>query len=117
MYTLNILLQKLQTILYFRGNKKIEKKAEQQKQKLKSFEKEGQLPNETELFDEYIEPAIQFGYITMFGWCWPLCAFCCLLHNELEVRSDAYKTCFFFKRPVPKYAMNVGAWQVQTYRI
>merc|ERR1712130_569191 len=62
------------------------------------------------LYDEYMEMVIQFGYVTMFGWCWPWAAFCSLLNNMIELRTDAWKMCHTFRRPFCDYSNGIGIW-------
>lgn len=63
-----------------------------------------------ELFDEYIEMALQFGYISMFGWCWPLASVCCLLNNVIEIRTDFFKL-IVSHRPPPRHSGGIGIYQ------
>lgn len=62
--------------------------------------------------DDYLEMFIQFGYVTLFSSAFPLAAFCALLNNVVEVRSDAFKLCMTYQRPFGKTVENIGTWQV-----
>lgn len=62
--------------------------------------------------DDYLEMFIQFGYVTLFSSAFPLAAFCALLNNVVEIRSDAFKLCMTYQRPFGKTVENIGTWQV-----
>jgi len=65
---------------------------------------------EHELFDDYLELVMQFGYITLFASAFPLAFAISMLSNMVEVRSDAFKLSFVMKRPVSAPAKNAGIW-------
>ncbi len=46
---------------------------------------------EYELFDDYIEMLINFGYITLFASAFPLASFVTVFANVVEYRSDCFK--------------------------
>ncbi|XP_053209059.1 anoctamin-8-like [Panonychus citri] len=50
-------------------------------------------------FEDYLELFIQFGYVTLFSVTFPLAAFCALINNLIEIRSDAFKLCVTYQRP------------------
>lgn len=63
-------------------------------------------------FDDYLEMATQFGYVTFFAVAFPLAALCALFNNMIEVRSDAFKLCFTCKKPSGNQSANgIGMWQ------
>ena len=62
-------------------------------------------------FDDYMEMAIQFGYVLLFGAAFPLVPFLALIETTLEVRVDAWKLCNLTKRPFPYKAENIGVWK------
>ena len=63
-----------------------------------------------EVFDEYNEMAIQFGYIVLFGFCFPLAPLFSLLNNVIEQWSDSWKLLYTFQRPGPRVVESIGAW-------
>ena len=60
---------------------------------------------------DYLDMAIQFGYVLMFSIVWPFCPFCALINNFLEIRGDAFRLMFLRRRPVPRKAANIGHWE------
>lgn len=58
---------------------------------------------------------IQFGYVFLFSSVFPLAAFWAVFNNVLEIRTDAFKLCKAFQRPIGRQAKNIGAWQVREY--
>ncbi|CAN8022420.1 unnamed protein product [Ixodes persulcatus] len=64
------------------------------------------------LFDEYLEMAIQFGFVTLFVAAFPLAPLFALLNNIVEIRLDAYKYTSQLRRPLAQRVPNIGAWQV-----
>ncbi|KAI8376171.1 calcium-activated chloride channel-domain-containing protein [Radiomyces spectabilis] len=56
------------------------------------------------VYSDYVEMVIQFGYVSMFSTVWPLTALCCLVNNWIELRGDAIKVCRYTR------AENAGAW-------
>jgi len=67
--------------------------------------------NETVLFDDYNEMALQFGFITLFVAAFPLAPLFALLNNLVEIRSDSYKILTSFQRPPCLQARDMGTWQ------
>lgn len=57
---------------------------------------------------------IQFSYVTWFSSVFPLAGLFALLNNVVEIRSDAFKICMSFQRPIGERVRNIGAWQVGT---
>ncbi|KAH8032043.1 hypothetical protein HPB51_022791 [Rhipicephalus microplus] len=64
------------------------------------------------LFDEYLEMAIQFGFVTLFVAAFPLAPLFALLNNFVEIRLDAYKYTCQLRRPLAQRVPNIGVWQV-----
>uniref|UniRef100_A0A8C5PBZ4 Anoctamin n=1 Tax=Leptobrachium leishanense TaxID=445787 RepID=A0A8C5PBZ4_9ANUR len=62
------------------------------------------------LFDEYLEMVIQFGFITIFVAACPLAPLFALLNNWIEVRLDAKKFVYEYRRPVAQRAQDIGVW-------
>ncbi|CAO3642180.1 unnamed protein product [Cunninghamella echinulata] len=65
---------------------------------------------EYNIYTDYVEMVIQFGYISMFSPVWPLASLCCIINNWIELRSDAIKICKYTRRPAPLRAEGVGPW-------
>jgi len=74
---------------------------------------------EIELFDDYLEMVIQYGYITLFASAFPFAAALSFVSNVIEMKSDGFKMSFLFKRPIVRRVRNIGTWQtvlvVQTW--
>ncbi|XP_076358158.1 anoctamin-10-like [Tachypleus tridentatus] len=62
-------------------------------------------------YDDYLEMFIQFGYVFLFSSVYPLAAFWALLNNILEMKTDAFKLCKVYQRPIARPARGIGAWQ------
>ena len=61
-------------------------------------------------FDDYIEMAIQFGYVTMFAGAMPTAATVACLYTVVEMYSDLYKLVYLTKRPQVERAQSIGVW-------
>ncbi|KAF4457012.1 hypothetical protein F53441_1027 [Fusarium austroafricanum] len=59
---------------------------------------------------DYREMVMQFGYVSMFSVAWPLAAFCFLINNWVELRSDALKIATSSRRPIPWRTDSIGPW-------
>eukprot|EP00742_Colponemidia_sp_Colp-10_P009234 GILJ01010054.1.p1 GENE.GILJ01010054.1~~GILJ01010054.1.p1 ORF type:complete len:1338 (-),score=194.37 GILJ01010054.1:108-3893(-) len=68
------------------------------------------LPVYSGVFEEYLEMAVQFGYVAFFGFCWPLAAICALANNVIEIRSDGFKLCKIFQRISCVDSPGIGFW-------
>jgi hypothetical protein len=77
---------------------------------VESHQIESKLTKYEGTFDDYLEMVIQFGYIYMFGWAYPLVSFFSFLNNLIEVRSDMYKLTKTLQRPLQKDSPNIGPW-------
>jgi hypothetical protein len=62
------------------------------------------------LLPEYLELAVQYGFVTLFVAAFPLAPLFAFLNNVIEVRLDAYKYVVASRRAVPKRAEDIGAW-------
>ncbi|KAF8159945.1 calcium-activated chloride channel-domain-containing protein [Crassisporium funariophilum] len=76
---------------------------------LDSVREEAALP-EYDLFVDYSEMVVQFGYVVLWSTIWPLAGAMALLNNLLELRSDAFKITVHNRRPVPSRTDTIGAW-------
>ena len=59
---------------------------------------------------DYLEIALQYGYMTMFAATFPWAAPAAFLYNILELRVDARKVLYLSQRPVAAPAMSIGPW-------
>ena len=62
------------------------------------------------LLDEYLEMAIQYGFVTLFVAAFPLAPMFALINNIVEIRLDAYKFITTTRRPLAQRAQDIGAW-------
>nr|XP_018904651.1 PREDICTED: anoctamin-10 isoform X1 [Bemisia tabaci]XP_018904652.1 PREDICTED: anoctamin-10 isoform X1 [Bemisia tabaci] len=62
-------------------------------------------------YDDYLELFIQFGYVTLFAAVYPMAAFWAVVNNLFEIRSDAFKLCRIYQRPLSRRVKDIGAWQ------
>ncbi|GAA5877867.1 hypothetical protein JCM8547_002701 [Rhodosporidiobolus lusitaniae] len=69
-----------------------------------------QLLPAADISGEYIEMAVQFGYIVLFAVIWPVSPLWSLINNFFELRSDAFKLTTQTKRPIPTRAESIGPW-------
>ncbi|KAI7859678.1 calcium-activated chloride channel-domain-containing protein [Circinella umbellata] len=65
---------------------------------------------EYNIYTDYVEMVIQFGYVSMFSTVWPLTGLCCMFNNWIELRGDAIKICKYTRRPIPYRSEGVGPW-------
>ena len=61
--------------------------------------------------DDYMEMAIQFGFVALFGASMPLIPLLALIEITLEIRVDAWKICNLTRRPDPNRSENIGIWK------
>ncbi|CAH1119326.1 unnamed protein product [Phaedon cochleariae] len=99
----------------WRALRKSEKKPseeEEEEELLPQYEIEYKLlpTNRYFLTTEFSEMVIQFGFVTFFVAAFPLAPLCSLLNNILEMRLDAFKMIALYRRPLPRKASGIGAW-------
>uniref|UniRef100_A0A1I8H5H1 Anoctamin n=1 Tax=Macrostomum lignano TaxID=282301 RepID=A0A1I8H5H1_9PLAT len=63
-----------------------------------------------QLFDEYLEMVLQFGFVVLFVAAMPLAPLFAMLNNVIEIRLDAWKMVALMRRPVARRARDIGAW-------
>lgn len=63
-----------------------------------------------DLFYEYLEMVLQFGFITIFVAAFPLAPVFALVNNAFEVRLDARKLVTSYRRPVGQRVPDIGIW-------
>ncbi|CAF1366308.1 unnamed protein product [Adineta steineri] len=68
-------------------------------------------PKWPDLYEDYLELVIQFGYIIFLSTLFPLAAFFSLINNILEIRTDAFKLCMIYQRPFSQRVKDIGHWQ------
>ncbi|KAG0052109.1 hypothetical protein BGZ83_002987 [Gryganskiella cystojenkinii] len=66
---------------------------------------------EPQMFEEYRELVIQFGFCTLFVVAFPIAPIFALLNNALEIRVDAYKMLTQHRRPIAQAAQDIGSWE------
>lgn len=76
---------------------------------LKKVRDEADLP-EYDTTEDLRQMATQFGYLSLFSTVWPLVPLAFFVNNWLELRSDFFKICKEFKRPIPERADTIGPW-------
>ena len=60
--------------------------------------------------NDYMEIALQYGYVVMFCPAFPLAPLLAFCLSLLEVRVDAWKLCNLEQRPYPDQVKDVGVW-------
>jgi len=63
-----------------------------------------------QLFNEYLEMLVQYGFVTIFVAAFPLAPMCALLNNILEIRIDAKKYVRRYRRPTAHRTADIGIW-------
>lgn len=63
-----------------------------------------------DVYDDYKEMVVQFGYLALFSVVWPLVPVSFLINNWIELRADAVKICVEMRRPTPWRADTIGPW-------
>jgi hypothetical protein len=61
-------------------------------------------------YEEYMEVALMYGYLTVFAVAFPLSAAMSFVSCILEVAVDRFKFVTLVRRPMPTGARNVGIW-------
>lgn len=64
-----------------------------------------------EVYQDFVEMALQLGYIALFATAYPIAPVIALLSNFVEAKSDLFKICYVVRRPVPRY----GSSQLSTW--
>ena len=68
--------------------------------------------DEHEIFDDYIEMVMTFGYITMFASVFTAGAAIIFVFLVIEARSDLFRLESTLKRPLPTKTYNIGTWSI-----
>jgi len=74
------------------------------------WESDNDLAVQENLFPEYLEMVIQYGFATMFVVAFPIAPLFALLNNIVEIRLDAKKYVEMFRRPISVNCMSIGIW-------
>lgn len=61
-------------------------------------------------YEEYMEIALMYGYLTVFAVAFPLSASMSFVSCLLEIAVDRFKFVTLVRRPLPSGARNVGIW-------
>lgn len=67
---------------------------------------------EYEIFDDYLEIVLEFGFLVLFAECFPLAPIFILIVNNIEIRSDIFKLSTVFRRPLIIRKRNIGSWHL-----
>ncbi|KAL8277249.1 hypothetical protein RQP46_010318 [Phenoliferia psychrophenolica] len=62
------------------------------------------------VFADYAEMTLQFGYLTLFSVIWPIAPVWSFVNNFFELRSDAFKLTSQSQRPIPTREASIGPW-------
>lgn len=62
--------------------------------------------------DDYMELVIQFGFLNLFGVCFPLAFLLAFINDVVEIQVDKSKLIKFLRRPMPKGAADIGTWLI-----
>ncbi|KAF8817614.1 DUF590-domain-containing protein [Phlegmacium glaucopus] len=76
---------------------------------LDSVREEAALP-EYDLFVDYNEMVVQFGYVVLWSTIWPLAGVMAFINNIFELRSDAFKIAVHNRRAIPSRTDTIGPW-------
>ncbi len=66
--------------------------------------------SEYETFDDYLEIVIEFGYLVLFGECFPYASIIIIIFSIIEMRIDIFKLGTFYKKPHFFKKRNIGSW-------
>merc|ERR1719361_1775542 len=97
---------------FYITKKQVEDEEETNKRVLTRWERDYNLGDFSRLglLDEYLELAIQYGFITLFVAAFPLAPLFALINNIFEIRLDARKLLATMRRPLGQRAQDIGVW-------
>jgi hypothetical protein len=81
------------------------------REKMGAIEKQAKLEDYESPLDDYMEMAIQYGYVVLFSAALPIIPLLALIEIIFEIRVDAWKLCSLTKRPFPQAAEDIGVWR------
>lgn len=64
-----------------------------------------ELLDDYDVYSDFIEMVVQFGYLLLFAVAYPTASIVALLSNLVELRSDLFKMCYVVRRPVPRLGL------------
>lgn len=64
----------------------------------------------TDVFADYAEMVIQYGYATLFIVAYPLALIVAFVNNYVEMRVMAWKLCQLCRRPEARSSEDIGTW-------
>ena len=64
-----------------------------------------------DLFVDYLELVVQFGFMTLFAVAFPFAATIAFVSNLIEIRADAQELLTGTRRPFYKVAEDIGSWK------
>lgn len=73
--------------------------------------------DEVELFDDYLEMIMTYGYITLFASAFPFGSAITVVFIFIEIRSDIFKLERLAKRPMVKKTHDIGTWMFALYTL
>jgi len=73
-------------------------------------EREALMPVYEGTFNDYLEIAVQFGFVTLFSCVFPLGPVLAYANACVEIRSDAFKLIRVNQRPLYRGAADIGTW-------
>lgn len=76
-----------------------------------AIESQAKLEEYESPLDDYMEMAIQYGYVVLFSAALPIIPLLALIEIIFEIRVDAWKLCSLTKRPFPLAAEDIGVWK------
>jgi len=68
--------------------------------------------DEVELFDDYLEYIMTYGYITVFAAAFPLGSAIGAFFIYIEIRSDLFKLEKTSRRPFSRKTHDIGSWMI-----
>ena len=64
-----------------------------------------------DLYEDYLEMVIQFGYVTLFSAAFSVAPVLAYLNNYIQIRVDGWKITSLSRRPFPQAASDIGIWK------
>ncbi len=68
--------------------------------------------SENTIADEYVTKVLLFGYLVLFGASFSIGPLIFLLVNLIDIRVDAKRLLWLYRRPVGYRAQDIGTWSV-----
>ena len=81
------------------------------------WERDYQLAETRDVFAEYLEMVIQYGFVTIFVAAFPLAPLLALVNNLLEMRLDSFKFVAQLRRPIGFKSKDIGIWLVHCFTV